>query len=154
MDAFFLDSSALLKRYLRESGTTWVRAVTAPDAANRLYVSTLCLVEVISAITRRRRAGLIKAKYAAILVARFHRDYRGQYTSMDLVAPLLSDAVRLVETYGLRGYDAVQLASAVDVAESRRRSGFSSITFVSSDRELNVAAAAEGLAVDDPNDHP
>jgi hypothetical protein len=43
----------------------------------------------------------------------------------------------------------VQLAAALEV-----RTHAPSLTFLSSDAELNAAAQAEGLAVDDPNLHP
>ena len=60
----------------------------------------------------------------------------------------------LAETYGLRGYDAVQLAAAVEVNASYRSAGLPPITLVSADVELNAAASAEGLTVDNPNFHP
>jgi hypothetical protein len=49
----------------------------------------------------------------------------------------------------LRGYDAVQLAAALEV-----HSHAPSLTLLSADAGLNAAGAAEGLAVDDPNNHP
>ena len=47
------------------------------------------------------------------------------------------------------GYDAVQLAAALEV-----HSQIPSLTLLSADANLNAAGAAEGLLVDDPNRHP
>ena len=53
----------------------------------------------------------------------------------------------------LRGYDAVQLATALTVSEELTGASIGPITFVSSDIDLNTAAAQEGLAVEDPQAH-
>jgi hypothetical protein len=57
----------------------------------------------------------------------------------------------LAETHGLRGYDAMQLATALEVNTLRIVSGLPPLTLVSADVELNAAAIAEGLTVEDPN---
>ncbi|MEN3333399.1 MAG: uncharacterized protein V7641_2764 [Blastocatellia bacterium] len=64
--------------------------------------------------------------------------------------------MQLAETYALRGYDAVQLAAALDVQSylsslTKTKSG---LTMISADIELNATAAAEGLTAEDPNAHP
>jgi hypothetical protein len=59
----------------------------------------------------------------------------------------------LAETHALRGYDAVQLAAALNVNSACAAAG-AVFTLVSADGELNAAARAEGLAVEDPNLHP
>jgi uncharacterized protein len=56
-------------------------------------------------------------------------------------------------THRLRAYDAVQLAVALEVNRIHQMAG-SPVTLVSADRDLNAAATAEGLTVDDPNSHP
>jgi hypothetical protein len=69
----------------------------------------------------------------------------------------------LAEAYALRAYDAVQLAVAVElnariVAQNTAlgipASVSPTMTVISSDSELNIAAAAERLIVDDPLSHP
>ena len=60
----------------------------------------------------------------------------------------------LAETYGLRGYDAIQLAAGRAVNILCLASGLPSITFVSADNELNVAVISEGLPMENPNNHP
>jgi hypothetical protein len=51
-------------------------------------------------------------------------------------------------------YDAVPLAVVLDVHRPQEAGGFGPVTLVSADRDLNAAAAAEGLAVNDPTTHP
>jgi len=48
----------------------------------------------------------------------------------------------------------VQLAVALEVNRSHQAAGSSPITLVSADRDLNDAATAEGLTVENPNLHP
>jgi phosphoheptose isomerase len=59
-----------------------------------------------------------------------------------------------LERHPLRGYDAMHLATALAVRQSLQRQGLPTLIFISADDNLNTAASAEGLAVDNPNDHP
>jgi len=60
----------------------------------------------------------------------------------------------LAEAHGLRGYDAVQLAAALELNMLYKAGGLPPILFISADTQLNAAAITEGLLVDDPNTHP
>ena len=62
--------------------------------------------------------------------------------------------MRLATKHSLRGYDAVQLAAALEANDERIANGLPTLTFVSADTELNTAAQAEGLPVENPNNHP
>lgn len=57
MAVYFFDSSALVKRYVQETGSAWVMATTAPQAGHALYIARITAVEVVSALTRRHRDG-------------------------------------------------------------------------------------------------
>jgi hypothetical protein len=59
----------------------------------------------------------------------------------------------LAETHAIRGYDAVQLAAAVEVRAASLAAG-TTMTLISADLSLNTAAVAEGVSVEDPNLHP
>jgi hypothetical protein len=59
----------------------------------------------------------------------------------------------LAETHALRGYDAVQLAAAIEVHARGMSLGLPVLTLVSADGDLNMAATIEGLTVEDPNIH-
>jgi uncharacterized protein len=55
MRIIFLDSSALAKRYITETGSAWIRKITARSAHNRIIVARIAWVEVLSAFARRQR---------------------------------------------------------------------------------------------------
>jgi len=73
---------------------------------------------------------------------------------LEITVPLLTDAMRLAEIHGLRAYDAVQLAAALELNGRWLAGGLTGITLVSADQDLNIAALAESLMVEDPNLHP
>ena len=149
MAVYFLDTSAVVKRYIQETGTAWVQALTAPAAGHSLFLVRITLVETVAAVTRRQRGGQISTQDAATALADFHYDFGRQYVIVEVSAPLVGYAASLARSHALRGYDAVQLAAALEI-----HSRAPSLTLLSADAELNAAATAEGLAVDDPNLHP
>lgn len=58
MPVYFLDSSALVKRYAAEAGSAWVRGL-CEDTTCAIFISELALVEVGSAFARRYHRGEI-----------------------------------------------------------------------------------------------
>lgn len=154
MAVYFFDSSAIVKRYLNETGTSWVNSVTDLSSSTQVYLARITMVEVISAITRKARGEGLSATGAAIAIADFRRDFTEEYALVELTQPLIERAADLAETHALRGYDAVQLAAMLEINADRASLGLSAITFISADAALNAAAVSEGFAVDDPNSHP
>jgi len=152
--AYFFDSSAIVKRYLIETGTAWVGSITDLAAGNKVYLARVTLVEVISAITRKVRASGLSATGANKAIADFRDDFGNEYSVIELTPRLIEQASNLAEAHALRAYDAVQLAAALEINGNMRLAGAPAITLVSADGALNTAALAEGLAVDDPNTHP
>jgi uncharacterized protein len=151
VSAFFFDSSALVKRYVVENGTPWVQGVLDPHAGHRVYIARVALVEVVSAVSRRARGGSIPAEQAAAILAALRRDSELQYRVVEVTPAIFRRAEILAERHALRGYDAIQLAVAALVHDLRFTLGATSLTVVSADLELNTAAAADGLQVEDPN---
>jgi hypothetical protein len=62
--------------------------------------------------------------------------------------------MELTKEHHLRGYDAVQLATALVLRDFLQRQGITDLIFVSADYDLCRAAAAEGLMTENPNDYP
>ena len=154
MPALFFDSSSLVKRYAVETGTSWVFNLVRSSADNRLYLARITGVEVIAAITKRMRVGSITASAAAKAINRFEREFSNRYLLIETTPQIIRQAMTLAKNHTLRGYDAVQLASAIQANQDRISIGGSPLTFISADNHLNIAAAASGLAVDNPNNHP
>src|SRR5262249_10298026 len=74
MAAYLLDTSAVLKRYVQETGTAWIQALAAPAAGHALIVARITLAETVAALTRRERGGSIAAQDAATALADFQFD--------------------------------------------------------------------------------
>lgn len=153
MPLYFFDSSAVVKRYVSETGTAWIINLHKPSAQNVIYIAQITGVEVVSAISRRLRGNKLTQKSADQAIFRFKRDFSGKLRIIRINDQIISEAMRLTETYLLRGYDAVQLAIALELNQRFASRSFSPIIFVSADNNLNSAAAAENLTVDDPNNH-
>lgn len=154
MSVLFLDSSAITKKYVRETGTSWVINFFRPKSANRIYVAEIALVEVISALARRHRGKTISAGDFTKVSSRFRRNFSDKFFKTEIDLPVIEQAAALAETHALRGYDAVQLASAVNLHSRRQAAGLPTLVFISADNALNAAAQAEGLQIDNPNNHP
>ena len=67
---------------------------------------------------------------------------------------MVAQAMDFAQSRFLRGYDAVQLVVAWELQTRRRALGLPALTLVSADDDLNAAATAEGLTVDNPHSHP
>lgn len=154
MGALFCDASAIVKRYASEVGSSWVIGVTDPASGNTIFVARITEVEVVSGITRRVREGTLSATDGSAGTVSLRRDVVHQYRVVEITPALIDSAVSLVQIHGLRGYDAVQLAAALEVDTDRTPLGLPPLILCSADRALNTAAIAEGLAVEDPNTHP
>lgn len=153
MGHYFFDSSGLVKRYIAEVGSTWVQSLCAPDANNTLYLSRITGAEVIAAIFRRQRMGDLSAEDAQAVSRRFREDFRRAYRVIEVTAEIVERAMDLAETRALRGYDAVQLATALHLHRIRRALDLPPLIFVSADEDLNAVAKAEGLHAENPNIH-
>jgi uncharacterized protein len=150
---YFADTSALSKRYVVEAGTVWLQATLDPTTGCSVYVARITSVELIAAITRRQRGGTIASSDAVAARAAFRAHLGAEYKVIEVTESLTNQAMTLAETYGLRGYDAVQLAAALEINASYRAVGLT-IVLLSADAELNTAAMSEGLVVENPNSHP
>ncbi len=153
MSAFFCDSSALVKRYVNETGSVQLTATIDPKVGSYVFIARITFVEVVSAITRRERGGHVSAIDAATARNQFEKDYLGEFFSVEISETLIFEAARLAEKYTLRGYDAVQLAAALETQAKRAARRLQPLNLLSADTDLNAAALSEGLTVDDPNNH-
>jgi predicted nucleic acid-binding protein len=152
--AYFLDTSAVVKRYIQETGTGWVRRIADAAAGNLMYLARITDVEVTSAVVRRHRGGSISAADAVDTLNQFRQDLITGYRVIEVTPALLAAARTLAERHGLRAYDAVQLAAAVELNAQWIAAGTGTITLASADQELNAAATVEAITVEDPNSHP
>ncbi|OQA18011.1 MAG: tRNA(fMet)-specific endonuclease VapC [Chloroflexi bacterium ADurb.Bin360] len=151
---YFFDSSALVKRYITESGTRWVTALTAPESAHSLLIARITWVEILSALARQQREGAVTAVQLLQAVQSFRYDLDTQYQVVELTPDLAEYAGHLVRAYPLRAYDAIQLAAALRVQAVLARAHATPLTFVCADERLLTVAQSAGLRVANPNTTP
>ncbi|MDQ2830949.1 MAG: type II toxin-antitoxin system VapC family toxin [Chloroflexota bacterium] len=154
MATYYLDTSALVKRYAREQGTRWITALTDPILGHNLYTVQLTGPEMIAALFRKVRTGAITLADATRAGTDFRQDWQTQYLVLNVTETLIEHAMSLAQAHGLRGFDAVHLATALAVHDLHRSLQLPAITFVSADIDQHQAAATEGLLVEDPNAYP
>jgi len=151
---FFCDSSAIVKRYVNETGTQYVNDLVSPDSGNVILLASITRVEVVAAIARKAKGRTATALEAERALTAFQDDLENTYYTIEISPEVLDVAMTLAKKYALRGYDAVQLAAALDANAELFAVGLPSVVVVSADAELNTAATSEGLSVENPNDHP
>lgn len=154
MADYFLDSSAIVKRYINETGSAFVDGLIDPaQQANNIFIVEITRAEIASAFARREKGKTLAPQDAATARAAFAKDVTNVYAIVAVPPELITHAADLATRHVLRGYDSVQLAAALAANRDITAGGHGVMTFVSADGDLNLAAVAEGLAVENPNDH-
>jgi hypothetical protein len=121
------------------------------DSSDRLVVARLAHVEVTSAIVRRSREPGNDLGKMAEAMETLDREMREVFEVIELEGAVIRRALELARSHGLRAADSIQLACALlSRPEARMLPEF---YLVSADQELNAAATAEGLSVQNPNLH-
>lgn len=154
MPVYYLESSSLVKKYVAEIGTGWVVGLFRQTMPIPFYIARITQVEVLSALRRRERIGSLTKRQLDKAVKRFERDFYKKLFKIEIEKLITNKASELVQNYPLRAYDAVQLAAALTANDERISIGASAIIFVCADKNLNKAASAEGLQVENPNNYP
>jgi predicted nucleic acid-binding protein len=134
----YLDTSCFVKLYLLEAGSEEVKR--AVESADEVATSQVAEAEVRSAIARRKREGSLTAAEFAKIKRAFRSDWAA-FLHVQLTDGLSASAGNLAESHGLRGFDAIHLASALSVVDG----GDGETWFFSADTRLNAAARREGF---------
>lgn len=153
MSHYYLDASALVKRYVDEEGSDWLRANIASVGLPLVFTSRMTIVEVISAFARRVRDGSLSLEEFTIARDAFQGDCLNEYQIMPPTMAVIDLTCALLEKHPLRAYDAIHLATALSAQRFLAAQDYPLITFLSADQRLNQAAEREGLAVDNPSSH-
>lgn len=136
----FWDSSAVVPLVFHESATEGALELYRTDP--KMLVWTLTSTEVLSALFRRLREGILKQKELSASYERLQLlvDDWSEVHAIELVK---QRAERLLRVHALRAADSLQLGAAL-VAVQERPKG---IGFVSYDQNLTTAADKEGFVV-------
>jgi len=154
MATYFLDTSAIIKRYIFESGQAWILSLGNPAQGHDLYISQAALVEVVAAICRRAREKSINIAERDRLITVFRQDSQESYNIWPVATDLYNAAGDLCRSHRLRAYDAVQLACVLALRQYTLANQAPEPIFVCADVGLLDIAAVEGLQGENPNNYP
>lgn len=127
-----------MKLYVREAGSSETRERL--DAASAIATSRVAYPEARAALARRQREAAITKAALARAVSALDRDLV-HFVVVELSANVARRAGDLAERRALRGFDAIHLASALEV----ERLVGTVPSFCCFDDRLRAAALAEGL---------
>lgn len=140
---YYLDTSALVKRYFEEPGTENINQLLAQG---RIYAtSLLTYAEMLAAFARKHKARELPSAEYRNLVRQFEIEWKRFHivSLKDDMIPLLRAAIM---KHHLRGADGVHLASALYLEQSIH----DEVMMIASDRELLIAAKKAKLRVMNP----
>ena len=153
----YLDSSALVKHYVREPGTDSLNARVAAEenAGHSLFTSALTFAEVHHALANKLKAKTLSAVAFHQAKQSFEMDWMNQLTIIELGPNILGFTPEIFARTALKSSDAVHLASAFWIRDLFRLSSKygprgAKVTFATSDRSLAQAAAASNLETFNP----
>ncbi len=149
MALYYLETSALVKLYIREPGTDRLLRLASKATDHRFALLALAQVEFHSAIRKRQRLGDIDESLATRVLGRFEQHLETKFVRQTVSNTVLDTATGLVDRYPLRAYDAVQLAGCLAL---KTTSGGQEPVFVCADHQLLQAAESEGLQSLDPSE--
>lgn len=134
----YLDASALVKRYVAEAGSAEVEALIGE--AQAVGTAVLSRAEVAAALSKAVRVGLVGREAGLKALASSNADWE-HLIRLQFSEPLAARAAALAWEHGLRGYDAVHLATALAWRETLGEA----VTVATYDSELWRGAREAGL---------
>ncbi len=150
MALYYLDTSAILKRYRTEKGTEVVDALFESEPRRKLLTSHFSCLEVESVAARtlapRSMMGALANQAYSTLLGSFAHDLREYLQLQPLDGETLNYSIEITRRTCLRPADSIQFASAILAGHGQGEE----LVLVSSDRELLAAAAGAQVTTIDP----
>ncbi len=149
MPIFFLDTSALVKRYLDEKGSDVIDGLFENLLDNdALVISQLAVVELKAVFRRLLKGKVLREQQVKILLSEFVDDRAAMSASVSVDPALMEESAALLDRHALNAGDAIQLASALKLRSTFP--GSELVVVVTSDADLSEACAGEGFRVLNP----
>lgn len=142
MKFYFLDTSALVKRYHSEKGTDKIDKIFSEDD-RAIVISSLSITEMVSALNRKKEDKIILKEDLEIALSKFFHDAIKDFLVIELDGEHIKDSIMLVLKRNIRTLDSLQLAVALSLKELK-------VTFVCADKKLVAVAEKEGLQTINP----
>lgn len=137
MPLFYVDTSALVKRYHIESGSDQVDRLFA-DPGAMFVTANLAVTELTSALGRKCQEGLLTREGLEQILAVVARDVLTDFWLIDLDRAHISRSQHLILHHHLRTLDALHLATLLSIKDLHP-------VLVSADVRLLQAASREGI---------
>lgn len=134
----YADTSALVKRYVRETGSD--RVLDLFEQYETLGTVALTQVEMASAMAKALRMGWVEENEITAAWRAFLAHWPS-YTRLPVNAVLLERAASLAWKHSLRAYDAIHLSAGLIWKEAAAEE----VIFACFDKHLLQTAAKEGL---------
>ncbi len=148
---FYLDASALAKRYKPEKGTRTMRFIFTQVGDYRLASSFLIAVELAGAANRMLKSKVLSELAASELIARLKEDMTSVVEMHPVRDSIVALAVEIAQRHGLRAADSVHLATMLELRNDYAANESKLIALIS-DKALIEAALEDGIAVLNPED--
>jgi predicted nucleic acid-binding protein len=138
-DWAYVDTSVLVKRYVREPDSREASRITASYA---VVTSALASVELLSALYAKWRGGSLKERALKRAVELYEQE-RAKLTIVELTAPIVGRAEDVIRRVPARTADALHLASALFFGEAVG----GSVPFSTADARQRRSAESLGMNV-------
>ena len=151
MNSFFLDASALAKRYSLEVGADRVDYLFDHMPPSSLMCLMLGVAEVVSVLVRRRNSDLLSPTAFAQGMINLKAEIvdADDFNVLPIDNSLIAAAMPLIEKHAVNATDAVILRLALDLATQLRINN-NDLVLITCDQRLLRAAQTEGLVTFDP----
>ena len=150
MPVYYLETSALMKKYRTETGTQVVEELFQQKQGSEVFVtSQFTVIEITSIATRLLRARELSRRSYQGILGNVTRETSGNIRLESISNDVVSEAIRMTQLHALRAPDDVHLATAVIVKEASRDEPF---CLFGSDARLNASCKSSGIAVINPEE--
>ncbi len=117
MTQYFVDSSALVKRYMRESGSDWMRSITDSQSGHNILIADITSIEIMSGIMRRKREGELPEQTASALRQLLEIHVNRDYTVIrltDSIVQRAKDLLEVLSTFCIIPYEESRIQNGSD----------------------------------------
>lgn len=142
MNNYFIDTSALFKRYIPEPGTDELDNILNQEGI--FYISELTIIEVISNLKRKNEISgeIDKELYEKIKSEFFNDIAEEKIRTARISSDTIIEAINIIDQNYITPIDSLQLAAAVQI-----KSEWGNVVFICSDEKLGNLAEKHGLEV-------
>ena len=141
MNNYFIDTSALFKRYFPEQGTEQIDDIFN-EANSTFYISDITIIEIVSNLKRKNEITrkLNNEIYSKIKKEFFNDIAHENIKTVGVFSENIIKAITLIDKKYVTPLDSIQLATALQL-----NSELQNIVFVCSDKKLSDLAQEYGI---------